>query len=197
MVRYSAVTWMSLSLKSPTDKLFVQHLVRAYNLENSKAKHHWPFLKGIDWWIPFTKDQQCVNRSSVIIDSSGSSMMSSPSNFSSQSSGVFSGFSIIKIRRSWDRLIFIMWIPQYTGKTTSYIETPLCLHIPCLGIDRMLIIELTLEVQRFLKMSLVILNDLTKPTEYTDLLLSKETSKWCSIIFCISCGTVSCLCDVL
>ena len=43
-LHYSDVTWLSWCLKSPVTWFFVQKLVEANNMENTKAPHHWPFV---------------------------------------------------------------------------------------------------------------------------------------------------------
>ena len=42
--------WVIRLLKSRVTQLFFQQLVQAYNKENIKARHHWPFVKGINRW---------------------------------------------------------------------------------------------------------------------------------------------------
>ena len=52
---HSTVIWASCNLKSPTNQLFVQTFVQAYNKENNEAPYYCLFVKGIRRWIPLTK----------------------------------------------------------------------------------------------------------------------------------------------
>ena len=50
ITNYSGVIWAPRHLNLPASQLFVQLLVLADNKGNTKALHHWPFVKGINHW---------------------------------------------------------------------------------------------------------------------------------------------------
>ena len=56
-IYYSNVRWTSWHGKSLAIGLFAQKIIQAYNTENIKAKHYWPFVRGIHNGIVLTKGQ--------------------------------------------------------------------------------------------------------------------------------------------
>ena len=50
-IHFSNVKWVSLRLKSPTIRPFVQKLFQTNMNENIKALQYWPFVRGVYWWL--------------------------------------------------------------------------------------------------------------------------------------------------
>ena len=54
-------TWALCRPKSPATRLFIQSLAEFNNKENIKALHSCPFVRGINWWLPYGFPSQMVN----------------------------------------------------------------------------------------------------------------------------------------